>query len=197
MAQDGRPVIPKPIDLGERGTGVSAIWPAELTMETYAGVEEFCRSTHGELVSTFGLYTGSVEVGEEISQETLVRVWNSWPKVSVLESPRAWAFRVGFNLANSWWRRQRIERRVRLAERNEPAAESHDIADALVVRAAVVSLPRRQRAALIARYFTDLSVSETADLLQCAPGTVKALTSQAISRLETQLAIEIQEDERP
>ena len=68
---------------------------------------------------------------------------------------------------------------------------------ALAVRAAVASLPRRQRAALVARYFADLSVSDTAVLLGCAPGTVKALTSQAISRLQASLVMEIQEEEEP
>lgn len=189
--------MPKPFLTGERGMRVVAASSSHLPTPVHVGVEDFCSRLYSELVSTFGLYTGSVEVGEEIAQETLVRAWNAWEKVSVLESPRAWAFRVGFNLANSWWRRQRIERRHRVSQQSEPMAEAHDLAESLAVRAAVASLPRRQRAALIARYFADLSVSETADLLQCAPGTVKALTSQAIARLQELLGVEIEEGATP
>jgi RNA polymerase sigma factor (sigma-70 family) len=167
----GRSVIAKPFRDGERGIGVFPASPYQLKVHPYAGVEDFCRSIHSELVSTFGLYTGSLEVGEELAQETLVRVWNSWDKVSVLESPRGWAFRVGFNLGNSWWRRQRVERRYRLSQQRPETAEGNDVADLLAIRAAVASLPRRQRGALVARYFADLSVSDTADLLGCAPGT--------------------------
>ncbi|MGH2449394.1 MAG: RNA polymerase sigma factor, partial [Chloroflexota bacterium] len=84
-------------------TDVDADSPS-LSMETYVGVDDFCHRIFPELVSVFGLYTGSPEVGEDVAQEVLARVWGSWGKVSTLQSPRSWAFRVGFNLANSWWR---------------------------------------------------------------------------------------------
>jgi RNA polymerase sigma factor (sigma-70 family) len=44
-------------------------------------------------------------------------------------------------------------------------------------------LPDRQRAAIVLRYFADLSVRDTASALGCAEGTVKSLTSQAITAL--------------
>lgn len=106
-------------------------------------------------------------------------------------------FSVGFNLANSWWRRQLIERRYRSSQpSSRDIRYGYDVGDAVAVRAAVASLPHRQRAALIARYFADLSVAETAELLGCAPGTVKALTSQAISRLQASFGVEIVEEEK-
>ena len=45
------------------------------------------------------------------------------------------------------------------------------------------ALPLRQRTALVLRYYSDLSVQETADVMGCAPGTVKSLTSQALAAL--------------
>lgn len=168
-----------------------------VTDETYLDVEDFCQRLHPELVSTFALYTGSLQVGEELAQEALIRACSRWVKLSGLRSPRSWTFRVGFNLANSWWRRQRVERRVsdHLRARGEAVA-AEDLAGSLAVRAAVAGLPRRQRAALICRYFADLSVNDTAELLGCAPGTIKALTSQAVSRLRAELKIDIEEEER-
>jgi RNA polymerase sigma factor (sigma-70 family) len=53
----------------------------------------------------------------------------------------------------------------------------------VAVRAAVSALPPRQRAAIVARYYLDLDVAASAELLGCQPGTVKALTHQAIASL--------------
>jgi RNA polymerase sigma factor (sigma-70 family) len=54
---------------------------------------------------------------------------------------------------------------------------------AIVVRDAVLALPPRQRAAIVARYFGQLSETETADVLGCAEGTVRALTAQGVASL--------------
>jgi RNA polymerase sigma factor (sigma-70 family) len=66
-----------------------------------------------------------------------------------------------------------------------------DAADRLAVRAAVASLPPRQRAVLVLRYFDDLSVADAAAALDCAEGTVKSLTHQAIAALRDRLAVTI------
>ena len=64
---------------------------------------------------------------------------------------------------------------------------SGDPSERLALRAVVAGLPRRQREAVVLRYLVDLSVSETAAVMGCAEGTVRALTSQALSSLRTQL----------
>jgi RNA polymerase sigma factor (sigma-70 family) len=62
------------------------------------------------------------------------------------------------------------------------------------VRAAVATLPSRQRAAVVLRYFNDLSVADTAEILGCAEGTVKALTSQAVANLRRSIGAETNDD---
>jgi RNA polymerase sigma factor (sigma-70 family) len=146
----------------------------------------FCDEIRGRLVQALTLYCGNREVGEELAQEALVRVWERWPKVGAMDAPEAWTFRVGMNLANSAFRRRRAERRALTRTRATTAAASdRDVAGATAVREAVAALAPRQRAVVIARYFLDLSVDETAALLGCAPGTVKATTSQALAALRT------------
>ena len=144
----------------------------------------FCDEIRGRLVQALTLYCGSRQVGEELAQEALVRAWERWPKVGAMDAPEAWTFRVGMNLANSSFRRRRAERRA-LARTGPPAGDASDpdVAGAAAVRAAVAALPPRQRAVIIARYFLDQSVDDTAALLGCAPGTVKATTSQALVAL--------------
>jgi DNA-directed RNA polymerase specialized sigma24 family protein len=52
---------------------------------------------------------------------------------------------------------------------------------------ALAELPARMRAAVVLRYFHDLGVAETADLLGCAPGTVKSQTLRALEKLRARL----------
>ncbi len=157
---------------------------------------EFCEALHPSLYGSLLLYCGSREVAEDLTQETLLRVWRHWPKVSVMSRPDRWAFRVAFNLAKSGFRRLRIARRV--AELSDPAHTPPDAAsdptDAIAVRAAVATLPPRQRAAVVLRYFNDLSVADTAEILGCAEGTVKALTSQAVANLRRAIGSDTNDD---
>lgn len=145
----------------------------------------FCGEIRDRLVRSLTLYCGDRVVAEELAQEALVRVWERWPKVSAMDAPEAWTFRTALNLANSSFRRKQAERRARhrLEQRPVPPAPPPDDGTADEVRAAVRALPPRQRAVIIARYFLDLDVAQTATLLDCAPGTVKAATHQAINRL--------------
>ena len=88
------------------------------------------------------------------------------------------------NLARSWIRRAVADRRARQRLARDPVADDRaDDAQAVAVREALSTLPPRQRTALILRYYLDQSVDEAADVMQCAPGTVKAATHQAIASL--------------
>lgn len=147
-------------------------------------VVEFCRRVQPRLVGVLALHCGQRELGEDLAQETLVRVWEHWPEVSQLAAPEAWAYRVGLNLSTSALRRRMIERRRHPRPRTaEP--DTLDRPDASEVRRALAALPPRQRSAVLLRFFADLPVEQTAAVMGCAPGTVKALTSQAISQLRT------------
>jgi DNA-directed RNA polymerase specialized sigma24 family protein len=88
----------------------------------------------------------------------------------------------------------RIARRIAALSGALPP-RSDDSTDAIAVRAAVASLPPRQRATVVLRYFNDLSVTDTAVILACAEGTVKALTSQAIANLRRQFGDVLAHDE--
>ena len=51
------------------------------------------------------------------------------------------------------------------------------------------TLPARQREAIVLRYFEDLSMEETAQVMQCAVGTVKATVWQALRNLRGKLEL--------
>jgi RNA polymerase sigma factor (sigma-70 family) len=156
-----------------------------------AEAEALCRKLQPSVFGALAFYCGSTELAEDLTQETMLRVWKHWETVSAMDRPDRWALRVGFNLAKSGWRRRRVERAV-AATRNAAPAGPTDPADALVVRAAVAELPTRQRAAIVLRYFNDLSVADTATVLGCPTGTVKALTHQGIANLRARIALDIE-----
>src|SRR3954449_5374681 len=116
---------PSPRSSARRGTGAVPPWPKPSAgsaepnpaLVRPRGVDDedaeaFCRATYARLAGALGLMCGESGVGEELAQEALLRVWERWPSVRAMDSPEAWVFRVGFNLANSRLRRVVAERRA-------------------------------------------------------------------------------------
>lgn len=153
------------------------------------GLAEFCERLRPRLIGMLSLYCADTGVAEELTQETLARVWVNWDKVRVMSAPSGWTYRVAMNLANSAFRRRSAERRAqqRLLDRGGvPNLLPHvdpDTPDTLAVRAAVAALPPRQRAVVVLRYYSDLPVEEVARLMSCAEGTVKSLTHRAMQTM--------------
>lgn len=148
--------------------------------------EEFCRALRPRLLGALSVQCGH-HVAEELTQETLARVYDRWELVREMDSPQAWAYRVAFNLSRSTLRRRIAERRALLRYGARPAAASTglDRADVIALREAIVRLPPRQRTALVLRYYSDLSVEEVAVVMHCARSTVRAHTRDAIASLRT------------
>jgi RNA polymerase sigma-70 factor (ECF subfamily) len=146
-----------------------------------------CRREWPRLVGSLSLYTGDRHLAEELAQEALARLCRDWSRVQSHDSPTAWVHRVAINLSRSHWRRVAVGRRAqrRLEAQHRSTADT-DVATALALRTAVAALPARQRAALVLRYFADLSVAETAAAMRCPEGTVKTLTRAAIAALRSQ-----------
>ncbi len=150
-------------------------------MDISSDATSLCLRLRPRLVGALTLYCGDPGVAEDIAQEALARAWGRWRHVSTLDHPDGWVYRTAFNLARSRFRRLAVERRV---QRLAPVASAlPDTTTAVAVRAAVLALPPRQRAAIVARYYLDLDVAASAELLGCQPGTVKALTHQAVGAL--------------
>ena len=52
---------------------------------------------------------------------------------------------------------------------------------------ALLRLPERQRAAIVLRFYEDLSDVQTAEVLRCSPGTVRSLVSRGMTTLRSEL----------
>ena len=158
------------------------------------GFESFCFAQNAGLIRMLTLYCGDVEAARDLTQETLARAWVHWRRVSRMDRPDLWVKRVAFNLANSQFRRRRIERLVR--ERTSPAdyplSTDHDSVQRMDMRDALGRLTDRQRAAVVLRFLEDLSVHQTAVLMNCSPGTVKKLTARALTSLRERLGSDVE-----
>jgi RNA polymerase sigma factor (sigma-70 family) len=148
-------------------------------------LDAVCREQYPRLVGLLALQVGDRDVAEELAQDALAEFVRHHATV---EDPSRWLTRVALNLSRSRLRRRSAERRA--YRRHGPTDTIHvdaEAADVVHVRRLVAALPLRQRTAVVLRFFEQYSVADTAAVMGCAEGTVKALTHQAMSRLRVEM----------
>jgi RNA polymerase sigma-70 factor (ECF subfamily) len=150
-----------------------------------ADLEEFLRDGYRRVVGAVALVSGSLASAEDAVQEALVRAVERSKGPNDIESLEPWVVAVALNLSRSWLRRLLVERRAR-PQLVLPAAAPPG-ADAVDVRRALATLPRRQREAVVLRYFLDLDVREVASVMGIGEGTAKSALSRARSALAAEL----------
>ncbi|TQS44028.1 SigE family RNA polymerase sigma factor [Cryptosporangium phraense] len=125
---------------------------------------------------------------DDLVQSTMVRLYLRWERVAAATDRDAYARAVLVRVFLSE-RRTGWARRVVLVDSavDTTATVDPDAASAVAVRTALAALPARQRAVLVLRYYSDLSVEQTADALGCSAGTVKSHTSRALAALRRAL----------
>lgn len=150
---------------------------------------DFVRANSAALFRTGYLMTGDYQRAEDLLQTTLVRVYQRWERVEVMQHPVGYARKVLMNQAASLWRR-RWTREVPTLLFDEPTwgGGVENVTDRAQVWEAVLKLPTRQRAVLVLRYYEDLTETEIAETLRMAPGTVKSHAHAALRRLEKLLS---------
>jgi RNA polymerase sigma factor (sigma-70 family) len=119
---------------------------------------------------------------EDVVVETLVSALEHGPSLREDSALRAWLLRIATNRALSM--RRRTARVVRLEVVPEmPARGGVDSDSRLALLDGIAGLPPRMRAALVLRYYADLSVDECATALGKSPNTIKAQLQEALARL--------------
>jgi RNA polymerase sigma-70 factor (sigma-E family) len=143
--------------------------------------EAFVRAHGTTLVRLAGALTGNPDVSEEVVQSALERVFLRWRR---LDDPLAYSRQVVVNLCRDRGRGAGRRERVGLPLTDAAAPDvigTRDDRDQLV--RAVRTLPYRQRAVLVLRFWHDLTEQQAADVLGVRAGTVKSQTSRALQRL--------------
>lgn len=160
--------------------------------------DAFVHAQSASLFRTAYLMAGDYQRAEDLLQTTLVRVYQRWSRIDAMERPGAYARQILVNQAVSWWRRRSSHEAI-LTPGDEPSWAGH--ADVVVeherVWKAVLTLPPRQRAVMVLRYYEDLSEADIAATLNMAPGTVKSHSHAASQRLAHLLAEPVAHPARP
>jgi RNA polymerase sigma-70 factor (sigma-E family) len=132
------------------------------------------------------MLTGNRADAEDLVQAALANTYLAWDKINDRAALDAYVRRAMVNTHISWWRRRKLEE-FPTDELPDQAVADHaresDLAE--VVRRALDRLPRRMRAAVMLRYFEDMTEPEIAALLGVSLGTVKSTVSRAVARLRT------------
>lgn len=148
----------------------------------------------GEAVQLAFLITGDRHAAEDIVQDAFVRLFGRYLDLRSPEAFEVYLRRTVVNLSRDRFRRLRLERDWAARSRSD-AREVDDgsqIEDRAVIRQALQRLPHRQRAALVLRYYVDLSEEQTADVLRCSVPAVKSLITRATGSLRKQMRGETQ-----
>ncbi len=152
--------------------------------------EEFAATRLPALLNFAAVLTGDRAVAEDLAQDVLIRAYSRWARIGGLDRPESYVRKMILNEFLSWRRRSW---RLVLAGGvpAETASSAPDHADQYTERDALLAelakLPRRQRAVLVLRYYEDRGDAEIAELLGCAPGTVRGYASRALTALRIEL----------
>ena len=133
------------------------------------------------------LLTRDRALAEDLSQEAFVRMFGRFRDLRRPEAFRAYLRTTVVNLSRSHFRRARVERAFLARTASEPAATGPEPEPRSELWEALGALNPRQRAAIVLRYYEDLTEAQTADVLRCPVGTVKSLVSRGMERLRREL----------
>ena len=124
------------------------------------------------------LMVGSNEQAEELVHDAFARLYERWDKV---DNPGGYLRTCVVNGCKDRLRRRSTERRHPPTTPGPSEDEVDHLADVLA------TLPVKQRAAVVLRYYEDRSDADIADLLGVRPGTVKSLLHRGLARLRQEL----------
>jgi RNA polymerase sigma-70 factor (sigma-E family) len=141
------------------------------------------------LVRTAYAVSGDLGVAEDAVQIAFAKAYRSWRRISRMEAVEAYLRRMVVNEVLNNRRLARHRHEVTSAE--PPEAATSGAAELTLAHTEMWSvlstLPPRQRAVLVLRYYEDLSEQQIADVLGCRPGTVKSQASAALASLRSRL----------
>ncbi|MFI6445351.1 SigE family RNA polymerase sigma factor [Kitasatospora sp. NPDC050543] len=154
---------------------------------------EYVSSRAGWLRKVAYLLCADWHRADDLVQESITKLYVNWPRAGRVENVDGYARKVLVNTflaeqRSPWWRwagRGRGGEDATL----DVASLSVDLDASLDLRQALGTLPPRQRATVVLRYYCDLTVDQTAEAMGCSPGNVKSQTSRGLDALRQTLVV--------
>jgi RNA polymerase sigma-70 factor (sigma-E family) len=134
------------------------------------------------------LLCGDWHRAEDLVQTAFTKLYTHWNRVARHESLDPYVRQVLIRTfiddgRRGWWRRERPRETP-----VEQVAAQASADDRLMLLQALAGVPPRQRAVLVLRYWEDMSVEETAAVLNCSAGTVKSQAARGLDTLRSLIA---------
>jgi RNA polymerase sigma-70 factor (sigma-E family) len=149
---------------------------------------DFMSARSASLFRTAYLIVGDHQLAQDLLQEALIKTYIAWPRLRDPSKAEGYTRKTIVTTAISWRRRRSFHERPTDLLPDTPVPDS---GEAVTTHASLVdqlrALPPRQRAAIVLRYFEDLSEAQTADVMGCSIGTVKSQVSTGLGRLRDRL----------
>jgi RNA polymerase sigma factor (sigma-70 family) len=154
-----------------------------------AALAALVRDRAAELTRYAYAFTGELAAAQDLVQEALVKVFvraRAGVEVDVLEAYVRRA--IATTYVDGYRRVRTFDSKRHLTARPE-SMSGPDVhgPDRLDLHAALSTLGRQERTAVVLRYFDDLTVAQVADVMRLAEGSVKRYLANAVRRLEDRL----------
>lgn len=166
-----------------------------VTSGDYVSFGDYVRLRGGALLRMALSLTGNNRAdAEDLVQSALVKTYLSLDRISDLTVLDTYVRRVMVNTHISGWRRRRVDEYPTDELPDAPAAdqipdrELHE-----VLQQAIDRLPRRMRAAVLLRYYDDMTEPEVAAALGVSVGTVKSTVARAVAKLRADAQLSMSE----
>lgn len=156
---------------------------------------EFALARAAALHRAAYLMVGDTQLAQDLVQEALSRTYVAWPRLRDPRNAEAYCRKAITTTAISWFRRKswNNERPTEhLPDESRTVGPETTVVERDAVWRALQQLPPRQRAALVLRFYEDLTETQTADAMGCAVGTVKSQVSAGLAKLRQRLGNEVE-----
>lgn len=150
---------------------------------------EFVTGRSGALHRAAYLMVGDQALAQDLVQEALVKTYAAWPRLRDKGNAEAYCRKAITTTAISWFRRKSWshERPTEVLPAGRTSGHDDTVTQSQWLWDGLQQLPPRQRAAIVLRYYEDLTEVQTADAMGCAVGTVKSQVSAGIAKLREHL----------
>ena len=169
--------------------GVGARVKAQAQHEKDAEFEAYMAARQPSLLRTAYLISGDRHTAEDLVQTALAKLYLSWDRVHDRQMIDGYVRRIIVNEHNSLWRRawKKRELSTDTLPDHQAVTDRHDDGQRDALWEFVQTLPRRQRAVIVLRYYEDLSEAEIAETLGVSVGTVKSQASRALAAMRSRV----------
>jgi RNA polymerase sigma-70 factor (sigma-E family) len=161
---------------------------ATITAMTGRTLADFAEANAVGLTKFAYVLCGDRGLAEDLVQESFVALYRRFGESLPIAAPVAYARKAIVN-AHISHRRRRGSSALVLVEPPDVPVDAHDSSEQDAMWRALATLPERQRAVLVLRYYLDLSDDDIGAALGCRPGTVRSLAARAFAALRTAPAL--------